>query len=131
MTSPAIYHNESAARRYFEASRWPNGPICPFCKEAKGVKVLRGKSMGEGWYHCGECRKKFTVRVGTLFHRSHIPLYKWIHALHLYEAAGIKGEGIGCYQMHIQLGITYKSARLMAERLIRALSRSRADWWEN
>jgi transposase-like protein len=131
MISPAIYRDETAARKYFEAAHWPNGPVCPFCKEAKGVKVLHGKSMGEGWFHCGECRKKFTVRVGTVFHRSHIPLYKWFYAYHLYQTAGRKGAQVGPYQMHKQLGITYKSALLLAERLARYLSRPRAEWWED
>src|SRR5690349_19884383 len=82
LDNPA-FKDEEAARKWLEASRWPNGPVCPFCKKPDDVKPLGGKSMGAGWYHCAECREKFTVRVGTLYERSHIALHKWLLATHL------------------------------------------------
>ncbi len=64
--------------------RWPNGPVCPYCGQiGEKVKALGGKSMGPGWYHCGDCRKKFTVSVGTVYERSHILLHKWLLAFRL------------------------------------------------
>ena len=83
LSHPA-YCDEDKAREHIEAIRWPNGPFCPFCGSVDGVKPLGGKSMGPGWHHCGECRKKFTVRVGTVFERSHIPLHKWLMGIRLY-----------------------------------------------
>jgi len=79
LDNPA-YQDEDKARECIEASRWPDGPVCPFCNGQEGVKKLGGKSMGAGWYHCQPCREKFTVRVGTLYERSHIPLRKWLLA---------------------------------------------------
>src|SRR3546814_4986169 len=77
-------HDEDQARQYLEALRWPDGPFCPFCGQVDTVKALPAKgSMGKGWYHCKDCRKKFTVRVGTLYERSHVKLHKWLMATHL------------------------------------------------
>ena len=60
--------DEEAARKWLEASRWPNGPVCPYCGQiGEKVKALGGNYMGPGWYHCGDCRKKFTVRVGAVY----------------------------------------------------------------
>ena len=83
LTNP-IYHDSDKARRHLEAIRWPDGPHCPHCGQFETVKALPPKgSMGEGWHHCRDCRKKFTVRVGTIFERSHIPLHKWLLGFHL------------------------------------------------
>ena len=113
--SNRIFTDETAARRFLEASRWPDGPVCPFCGQQETVGVLPAKgSMGAGWYHCRECRKKFTVRVGTLYERSHIPLHKWLFATHLMCASK---KGMSAHQLHRMLGITYKSAWFMAHRI--------------
>lgn len=112
--SDRIFHNEEAARRYLEAVRWPDGPFCPYCGGTEKVKPLNGKSMGAGWYHCRECRKKFTVRVGTLYERSHVPLHKWLAATHLMCASK---KGMSAHQLHRMLGVTYKTAWFMAHRI--------------
>ena len=112
------FKNEEAARRWLEASRWPDGPVCPFCKSGDHAKALNGKSMGPGWFTCSDCREKFTVRVGTLYERSHIPLHKWLLATHLLTASK---AGMSAHQMHRMLGITYKSAWFMAHRIREAL----------
>ena len=113
LTNP-IFTNEDKARAYLEAQRWPDGAYCPFCGQFDAVKKLGGKSMGKGWYHCKDCRKKFTVRVGTLYERSHIPLHKWLLATHLMCASK---KGMSAHQLHRMLGITYKSAWFMAHRI--------------
>ena len=103
------------------------GLFAPFCYQANTVGTLGGKSMGEGWYHCRRCRKKFTVRVGTMFQRSPIPLHKWILAFRLAKKSG----GITPYELHKELGITYKSARLMQERMDRYKTADAGSvWWE-
>lgn len=111
--------SEDAARKWLEKSRWPNGPVCPHCKSGERVERLGGKSMGAGWYHCNDCREKFTVRVGTLYERSHIPLHKWLLATHLLTSSK---KGMSAHQLHRMLGITYKSAWFMAHRIREALS---------
>jgi transposase-like protein len=113
MTNPA-FANEQQARKFLEAARWPNGPVCPHCKSTEMVSRFNGKSMGDGWYHCNACREKFTVRVGTLYERSHIPLHKWLLATHLMAASK---KGISALQLSRMLGITYKSAWFMAHRI--------------
>jgi transposase-like protein len=117
MTNPA-FTNEEKARKFLEASRWPDGPVCPHCNMMETVSRFNGKSMGPGWYHCNECREKFTVRVGTLYERSHIPLHKWLLATHLIVSSK---KGISSLQLSRMLGITYKSAWFMAHRVREAM----------
>jgi len=108
-----IYNDEDAAREHIEAIRWPNGPVCPHCNGDR-VSVFGGKSMGPGWHHCNDCRLKFTVRVGSIYERSKIPLHKWVLATHLIASSK---KGISAHQLHRMLGITYKSAWFMAHRI--------------
>jgi transposase-like protein len=117
--SDPIYHDEDKALAYLEAIRWPNGPFCPYCTTTDRIKALGGKSMGPGWYHCGACRKKFTVRVGSIFERSHIPLTKWLMGFRLMASSK---KGISAHQLHRLLDITYKSAWFMAHRIREAMS---------
>jgi transposase-like protein len=117
--SNPIFHDEAKAREFLEAQRWPDGPFCPFCGQHETVKALPAAgSMGEGWYHCRECRKKFTVRVGTLYERSHVPLHKWLFATHLLCASK---KGMSAHQLHRMLGVTYKTAWFMAHRIREAM----------
>jgi len=113
LSNPA-FTNEEAARELLEATRWPEGPVCPFCGQMDTVKPLGGKSMGPGWYYCSDCQDKFTVRVGTLYERSHIPLHKWLLATHLVVASK---KGMSALQLSRMLGITYKSAWFMCHRI--------------
>jgi transposase-like protein len=118
LDNPA-YQDEDTAREVIEASRWPNGPVCPFCNSKEGIKALGGKSMGKGWYHCQPCREKFTVRVGTLYERSHIPLRKWLLATHLLTSSK---KGMSTHQLHRMLGVSYKSAWFMMHRIRMAMA---------
>ncbi len=113
------FTDEDAARKHLEAVRWPEGAVCPHCGQIDTVSPLGGKSMGPGWYFCKECREKFTVRVGTLYERSHIPLHKWLLATHLMTSSK---KGISAHQLHRMLGITYKSAWFMAHRIREAMA---------
>src|SRR6266496_2341445 len=113
LTNPA-FKDEDKAREFLEKTRWPDGPVCPFCGQLETVKPLGGKSMGPGWYHCSECREKFTVRVGTLYERSHIALHKWLLATHLMISSK---KGMSAHQLHRMLGVTYKTAWFMAHRI--------------
>lgn len=113
----AIYHDEEAARVHMETLRWPEGPVCPFCGSTE-AKDLGGKSMGAGWKHCPDCRKKFTVRVGTVYERSKVPLNKWLMATQLMASSK---KGISAHQLHRTLGVTYKTAWFMAHRIREAM----------
>jgi transposase-like protein/cold shock CspA family protein len=109
-----IFTDETAAREYLENQRWADGVTCPLCGGYEKISKLGGKSMGEGWWHCGDCRKKFTVRVGTLYERSHVPLHKWLLATHLLVSSK---KGMSAHQLHRMLGVTYKTAWFMAHRI--------------
>jgi transposase-like protein len=111
------FHDEDAAREFLEATRWPNGPVCPKCGTVGGAY----QTKREGLYRCAEagCRKDFTVTVGMLFERSHIPLNKWLLATHLMMSSK---KGVSAHQLHRTLAITYKSAWFMAHRIRAALA---------
>lgn len=106
LTNP-IFTDETKAREYLEMARWPDGPYCPHCGETVHLRKLEGKSHRSGLHQCNSCRKPFTVTVGTVYERSHIPLHKWLLATHLMTASK---KGISAHQLHRMLGITYKSA---------------------
>jgi transposase-like protein len=113
LTNP-IFTDLGVAREHFEAIRWPNGPYCPYCGVVDRIAPLGGSSMGPGWYHCKDCRRKFTAAVGTIYERSHIPLTKWFLATHLMCASK---KGISAHQLHRMLGVPYKTAWFMAHRI--------------
>jgi len=114
-----IYHDDEAARLHLEAQRWPNGPYCPRCGEAEQVTRLQGESTAPGLCICKSCRTKFSVTMGTVFERSHIPLSKWMLGFRLMASSK---KGVSAHQLHRSLGITYKSAWFMAHRIREALS---------
>src|SRR5207237_8540437 len=76
LSSP-VYSNEDKARKHLEAVRWPDGVVCPHCGSLEGARPLGGESMGPGGYSCEDCKDKLTVRTGTVYERSHVPLDKW------------------------------------------------------
>jgi transposase-like protein len=119
-----IFADEDAARAHFEAIRWPDGkPICPHCGVVGETTLIQGKSHRAGLHMCNACREPFTVTVGTLMEKSHIPLHKWALGFHLMAASK---KGISAHQLHRQLGITYKSAWFMAHRIREAMRDDRA-----
>lgn len=71
--SNPIYHDATKAREWLEAELWPNGPICPHCGSIGVATLLQGKTTRPGLYQCNACREPFTITVGTLYERSHIP----------------------------------------------------------
>jgi transposase-like protein len=113
LTNP-IFTDLDAARAHFEAIRWPRGAYCPYCGQTDTVAPLGGKSMGPGWYHCRDCRRKFTAAVGTIYERSHIPMTKWLLATHLLCASK---KGMSSHQLHRMMGLPYKTAWFMAHRI--------------
>ena len=116
LTNP-IFSDEAAAVAHLEASRWSTGVICPLCGSDTPKKM--GGQTQAGMFLCSPCRGKFTVRTGTIFERSHIPLTKWLMAIYL---MGSNKKGISAHQLHRMLGITYKSAWFMAHRIKEAMA---------
>jgi transposase-like protein len=120
-----IFQNEDTARAYLEGQRWPDGVICPFCGQIGAAKALPATgATGPGWWHCGDCRKKFTVRVGTLYERSHVPLHKWLYATHLLCSSK---KGISAHQLHRMLGVTYKTSWFVSHRIREGMKPSGPD----
>jgi transposase-like protein len=119
--SDDIFYNEERAVEYLESVRWPSGPICPHCGNQDKVYRIKGKKTRPGLLKCGLCRKQFTVKVGTVFEDSHIPLHKWLQATHLLCSSK---KGISAHQIHRTLGITYKSAWFMMHRIREAFKDS-------
>jgi transposase-like protein len=117
------FADEDKARELIEKMRWPNGPVCPKCK-ATGAYKLTPKSdsktaVRKGVYKCKACRKLFTVTVGTIFERSHIPLNQWLHAISLMCSSK---KGMSAHQLHRTLGIKYQSAWFLAHRIRYAMA---------
>ncbi len=110
------FHDDDAAREYLESVRWPDGPVCPHCGVIGGHYQLEGKAHRKGLYKCSEpkCRKQFSVTVGTVFERSHIPLSKWLAAAYLLCSSK---KGMSAHQLHRTLGVTYKTAWFLAHRI--------------
>ncbi len=112
------FHNEEAAYAFVEKQLWPNGPVCPHCGSKERIGKLKGKSFRVGLYKCYVCRKPFTVKIGTIFEDSHIPMHIWLQAI-FGICSGKKG--ISSNQFHRTLGITLKSAWFMSHRIREAM----------
>lgn len=119
------FQNEEAAFAYVEAHLWPNGPVCPHC-EATGDKIgrLSGKTTRPGLRKCYACRKPFTVRVGTIFEDSHLPLHLWLQAIHLLCASK---KGISTRQIQRMLQCSMKTAWFLGHRIRLAMDPGAAD----
>src|SRR3546814_663448 len=127
LTAPH-FTNEDKAREHLEALRWPDGPVCPHCGSfgAKRLPAQRGRptkahpegAIRNGVIQCNDCRKQYSVTVGTVFESSKIPLHKWLLANHLLCSSK---KGMSAHQLHRMLGITYKSAWFMFHRIREAM----------
>lgn len=112
------FHDEKEAFKKLESVLWPEGPVCPHCGNTGKHYDLNKTRVG--LRKCGEkaCRKQFTVRVGTVFESSHIPLHKWFQAVHLLCSSK---KGISSHQLHRVLEVTYKTAWFMSHRIREAM----------
>ncbi len=104
-----LFPDEESARVYLEGRLWPNGTMCPTCKS--GDRITPRKA---GFYRCNACQLDFTVRTGTIFERSHVPLHKWVYSMYLLVTAR---KGISSMQLAKEIGITQKSAWFVLGRL--------------
>ncbi len=113
-----IFQDADAARAHLEATRWPEGPICPHCGVVDQATNVGGKSARAGCYQCNACRDQFTVTVGTVFERSKVPLNKWLLATYLLSSSK---KGYSAHQLHRTIGVTYKTAWFMFHRIRAAM----------
>jgi transposase-like protein len=118
------FNDAEKARQHLEAIRWPNGPICPHCGVVGNSTELQGTAHRPGLYKCKDCRKQFSVTVGTVFERSKVPLNKWLLAVHLMTSSK---KGISSHQIHRNLGVTYKTAWFMTHRIREAMRDTTTD----
>ena len=108
------FQDEEAAYRYVENHVWPDGAVCPRCGSARRTSRLSGKSTRIGTYKCYECRKPFTVKIGTIFQQSHLPMHIWLKAIFLLSSAR---QDIDIERLRRVLEITPRSAASMARRI--------------
>jgi len=113
-----IFKDADKARAHLEKLLWADGRSCGYCGTVDDSTEL---SSRPGFYQCNACRKQFTVQVGTVFERSHVPLNKWLLATFLLCASK---KGMSAHQMHRMLGVTYKTAWFMCHRLREAMAPS-------
>tara|TARA_R110002110_G_scaffold45692_8_gene139013 strand:+ start:1968 stop:2948 length:981 start_codon:yes stop_codon:yes gene_type:complete len=124
LTSP-LFQDEDKAREFLEKNRWPDGVYCPHCGEAEKVTSVQAKAKEakaktrKGLYQCNSCRQQFTVTVGTVFERSHVPLNKWLLATFLLTSSK---KGMSAHQLMRTLGLgSYRTAWFMAHRIREAM----------
>lgn len=132
LTNP-IFTDADKAREHLEALRWPNGPVCPHCggiheavsrventgkKTKTAYKGGKHRPARKGLYYCNACKEQFTVQVGTVLEKSHIPLNKWLAAFYLMCASK---KGVSAHQLHRTLKLSYKSAWFMSHRVREAM----------
>src|SRR6202161_3440496 len=118
LTAPQ-FQNEAAAFAYVEAKLWPNGPVCPHCQETARIGRLNGKTTRPGLHKCYACKKPFTVRMGTIFEDSHLPLHLWLQIIHLMCASK---KGIATRQIQRMLKCSMKTAWFLTHRIREAMA---------
>lgn len=110
-----MFHDDDAARAHLESVLWPHGPVCPRCG-VTGARItkMQGKSLRPGVYNCKDCRKPFTVTVGTVMERSKVPLHKWVMAAQLMASSK---KAMSAHQLYRMLGTNYETAWFLFHRL--------------
>jgi transposase-like protein len=113
--SDPMFHDDNAAREHLESVLWPDGAVCPRCGiGGNRITKLQGKSTRPGVFKCKDCRKPFSVTVGTVMERSHIPLHKWVLAAQLMASSK---KSMSAHQLHRMLGTNYETAWFLFHRL--------------
>ena len=116
------FHDEAAAFAYVEAALWPQGPVCPHCGGCDRISPIAPnpeKRVRIGLKFCGQCRKQFTVRMGTIFEESKLPMTKWLQAIFLMVSSK---KGVSSHQLHRTLECTYKTAWFLSHRIRAAMA---------
>lgn len=116
------FQTEAGAFEYVERHLWPLGPVCPHCGEGKRISRMSGKATRIGLHKCYACRKQFTVRIGTIFESSHLPLHLWLQVIHLFCASK---KGISTRQIQRMLNCSMKTAWFLGHRIREAMTEAR------
>ena len=119
--SKPYFHDEAAAFAFVESVLWASGPVCPHCGCMGRVYEIAPnpeKRVRIGLKKCGDCRKQFTVRMGTIFEESKLPMTKWLQAIFLMCNSK---KGVSAHQLHRTLEVTYKTAWFLAHRIREAM----------
>ena len=120
--SHAHFHSEEAAYAYVEARLWPDGPVCPHCgATSEQVTPKRGKTNRIGLCKCYACRKPFTVKIGTVFESSHVPMRVWLQAIYLFCSSK---KGISTRQLQRTFNCGMKTAWFLGHRVREAMTES-------
>jgi transposase-like protein len=122
--SDEALHDEAKAYELVESVLWPDRPVCPHCGSVERISKMAGKSTRIGAYKCYACRSKFTVKIGTIFEDSHIPMRFWLQAIFLLASSK---KGISSNQLHRTFGISLRSAWFMSHRLREAMRSGALD----
>jgi transposase-like protein len=117
-----IIANENKAIEFVESLMWPDGAVCPHCGGVENlyrIKANPKRRVRPGLWKCGQCRKQFTVKVGTIFEDSKLPLGKWLLAIYMMCSSK---KGVSANQLHRSLGISYKAAWFVCHRIRLAMT---------
>jgi transposase-like protein len=114
--SAPYFHDEAAAYQMLESYLWPHGPVCPKCGGTDRITLSKGGRIG--LYRCGPCKRKFTIKVGTVLESSHVPLTEWLQVAYLMVSSK---KGVSSHQVMRTLGCQYKTAWFMTHRLREAM----------
>lgn len=114
----APFHQEEAAYRFVERCVWPAGPVCPHCQGSGRIRPLHGRTTRIGAYKCYDCRKPFTVKVGTVLESSNLPMHKWLQAILLIAAHAARP--ITVTELGQTLNIAPRTASYVLKRLAAA-----------
>jgi transposase-like protein len=118
------FANEDAAIAYVEARLWPNGPVCPHCGTVGEASRSKGKTTRRGLWNCRACRKPFTVKIGTVFESSHVPLHIWLQVIYLFCSSK---KGFATRQIQRTLGCSMKTAWFLGHRVREAMTELGVD----
>src|SRR5205807_1775811 len=116
--SAKVMQSEAAAIAWVESKVWPEGPVCPHCGGIERIGKMGGKATRIGLWKCYQCRKQFTVKVGTVFEDSHVPMNLWLQAMYLLCSSK---KGISSNQLSRTLGVTLKTVWFMSHRVREAM----------
>jgi transposase-like protein len=119
--SKPYFHDEAAAFAFVEGVIWADGPVCPHCGCAGRISAIKPnpeKRVRIGLKKCGDCKKQFTVRIGTIFEESKLPMTKWLQAIFLMCSSK---KGVSSHQLHRTLEVTYKTAWFLSHRIREAM----------
>lgn len=117
-----FFNDEDAAQSFMERHIWPDGAVCPHCGCSGRIRPLRlasQRARGRA-YKCYDCRKPFTIRIGSIFEASHLPVHLWLRAIYLVGRPG----GTRGVDLQRALGVTPKTATALAHRIREAMLRT-------